>query len=81
VGAKIGYECIAVDHRPGHGTPDLPDKLTIFEGEWAFCPTGSQTAHHEWKAIVGQELSDLIRQSSHSIVRTAESDTREGDRA
>jgi hypothetical protein len=81
VGAKIGYACVSLDHQPGRATPALPDKLTIVDGEWAFCPSGSETAHHEWKATGGQDLADLMRQASHSIVKPAENDVREGGRA
>lgn len=53
----IAYECVAADHQPGvlH-----PDKLTIHEGRWAFCPFDARADGHSWKATGGADMNSLL---------------------
>jgi len=56
----IAYECVAPDHQPSllH-----PDKLTIHEGHWAFCPFDARATGHQWQETGGGEFSDLLTRS------------------
>jgi hypothetical protein len=63
VGAKIGFECVAPDHRSGRAA-GAPDKLTIVNGEWAFCALSSRAEGHDWKSTGGEEYPALVRRVS-----------------
>ena len=67
VGAKIGFECVAPEHR-GKIADDQPDKLTIVNGEWAYCPRSARAEGHEWKTTGGEEYASVMRRTSHSVV-------------
>lgn len=59
MGAKlIAYECVAAEHRP---TTQHPDKLTVHQSEWAFCPFDARAKGHEWKATGGVPFESLAR--------------------
>ena len=66
--AKIGYECVAPDHQLHQGS-DTPDKLTIWQGEWAFCARSIRADGHEWKATGGEDYPALIRRTKHVVVQ------------
>lgn len=52
----ITYECVAKGHEPSllH-----PDKLTIHEGEWAFCPFDARSDGHQWQKTGGENLESV----------------------
>ena len=52
----IAYACVAPDHQP---TLLHPDKLTVNEGEWAFCPFDARAADHRWQKTGGADLASL----------------------
>lgn len=59
MGAKlIAYECVAAGHQP---TALHPDKLTVHEREWAFCPFDARASDHDWRATGGVALDILTR--------------------
>ena len=76
MGAKIGFECIAPEHRL-KDDDDMPDKLTIVDGEWAYCPRSARAEGHEWKTTGGEDYASLTRRISHSIAH-ANSEARAG---
>jgi hypothetical protein len=63
--AKIGFECVAPEHRR-HAADDTPDTLTIVNGEWAFCLRGLRAEGHEWKSTGGEEYPALMRRIGHA---------------
>lgn len=66
MGAKlIAYECVSPDHRPSllH-----PDKLTIYEGAWAFCGFDSRAKGHTWRVTGGVDLESLTRRIGPSTL-------------
>lgn len=52
----VAYACVATAHRAGGGGPD---KLTVHEGEWAFCPFDAKADGHQWSRTRGTSLSAL----------------------
>lgn len=50
----VAYECRAPSHQVGDGGPD---KLTVHDGQWAFCPFDVKAGGHEWTATGGVPLS------------------------
>jgi hypothetical protein len=57
VETTVAYECQAPAHRSVEGGG--PDKLTVHEGAWAFCPYDSKAEGHEWKPTGGLTLTML----------------------
>ena len=50
----IQWYCSSAAHR---GAPDdVTDKLTIHDGEWAFCPLDARADEHDWRPTGGLEL-------------------------
>jgi hypothetical protein len=50
----IQWYCASPAHR---GKPDdVADRLTIHDGEWAFCPLDSRADEHDWRRTGGLEL-------------------------
>ena len=74
MGAKIGFECVSPEHRLKN-EQDMPDKLTIVNGEWAYCPRSARAEGHEWKTTGGEDYTAVMRRTSHSVVQ-AESEAR-----
>ena len=65
MGAKlIAFECAASSHRP---TLMHPDKLTIHEGAWAFCPFDARAEGHLWRSTGGADLETLLRHVGLSV--------------
>ena len=65
MGARlIAYECVAAGHQPSlvH-----PDKLTVHEGNWAFCCFDAFADGHQWKQTGGIELQELMRRAGLSV--------------
>ena len=60
-GKLIAYECVAPSHQPDH---DQPDKLTIHERRWAFCPFGALAHGHQWRETGGADLAAMLRKSA-----------------
>ena len=56
----VVYECMAPSHRIGEGGPD---KLTVHQRQWAFCPFDVKAEGHEWMATGGLSLS-MLRQGA-----------------
>ncbi|MDE3112023.1 MAG: hypothetical protein KGN00_11545 [Chloroflexota bacterium] len=52
----VAYECTAPAHQVGEGGPD---KLTIHDGQWAFCPFDAKAGGHEWRPTGGVPLAML----------------------
>ena len=59
----IAYECVADDHRP---TFLHPDKLTIHQGQWAFCAFDARATGHKWNETGGEELQHIM--TRHGLV-------------
>ena len=61
MGAKlIAFECTAPAHRPD---AERPDKLTIHEGHWAFCPLSATANGHVWSETGGADMNDLMQKA------------------
>jgi hypothetical protein len=60
----ITYACVAAGHQP---TANGADKLTIYEGCWAFCPFDAHAGDHTWKHTDGEAFEVLLRQSGLSV--------------
>ena len=56
----IAYRCVASDHPP---TLLHPDKLTIHDGEWAFCPFDARAGGHKWEVTGGEAVEVLMRRA------------------
>jgi hypothetical protein len=69
VETPVAYECAAPSHQVGEGGPD---KLTVHDGQWAFCPYGVKADGHEWRRTGGLPLSML---KHGAILRRTEPDT------
>lgn len=52
----VAYQCAAPSHQLGDGGPD---KLTVHDGKWAFCPYDAKADGHEWRSTGGLPLSIL----------------------
>lgn len=68
----IAYECVSPDHKPSvlH-----PDKLTIHDGEWAFCAFDARADGHHWRATGGAPLEALtVRAGLMSLPTVADSE-------
>jgi hypothetical protein len=61
VEATIAFTCAAPAHREGDGGPD---KLTIHDRRWAFCPFDALAGGHEWRPSEGLTLSMLQHSSA-----------------
>jgi hypothetical protein len=65
MGAKlIAFECTASAHQP---TLMYPDKLTIHDGAWAFCPFDARATGHLWRSTGGEDLETLLRHVGLSV--------------
>jgi hypothetical protein len=62
----VAFECHAPSHRVSEGGG--PDKLTVHEGKWAFCPYDAKADGHEWAPSGGMPLSML----RHAAMRPKE---------
>lgn len=63
----IRYECVA----PGHAAdPAFPDKLTVNNGGWAFCPFDAHADGHSWRETAGEDLPSIVRRYGLSAVPT-----------
>jgi DNA-binding winged helix-turn-helix (wHTH) protein len=71
MGAKIGFECVAPEHRRRQADDTL-DQLTIVNGEWAFCFRGLRAEGHQWKTTGGEEYPAFVRRVGHETVRSGE---------
>lgn len=69
----IVYECEAPEHQP---TVSRPDKLTVHEGEWAFCPFDARADGHRWKQTGGVDLESLNRRFGLSAMPGAKQEPR-----
>ena len=69
MGALIVFECVAAKHQTDVGSPD---KLTIYERQWAFCRAGVQAEGHEWKETGGLDLEALRHHRGQPLVKNAE---------
>ena len=56
----VGYVCRAKAHIDAsrNAGPSAGSPVTVYEGEWAYCPAGART-EHQWEAIEPVTLSDL----------------------
>jgi hypothetical protein len=52
----VAYECTTPSHQVGDGGPD---KLTVHDGKWAFCPFDAKAEGHVWGPNRGLPLSML----------------------
>lgn len=65
----IAYECVAPEHQP---SLTFPDKLTIHQGAWAFCPFDSRAEGHQWRETGGTVFGDLLRRAGIALAQEAE---------
>jgi hypothetical protein len=56
---SVAFACAAPTHQVGEGGPD---KLTIYQGQWAFCAYDARADGHQWGPTGGRSLS-MLRQS------------------
>ena len=64
----VEYECVAKDHE---ATLSRPNKLTVHDGRWAFCPFDSQAEGHVWRETGGADLDTLVRRDGVAISSNA----------
>lgn len=62
MGTSVAYECNAPSHRVSEGGG--PDKLTVHEGQWAFCGYDAKADGHQWRLTGGLPLSMLRHTAS-----------------
>jgi hypothetical protein len=62
VETAVAYECHAPSHRSGEGGG--PDKLTVHDGEWAFCAFDARADGHVWERSPGLTMSMIRRSAS-----------------
>jgi hypothetical protein len=60
VETTVTYRCTAPSHQSADGGPD---KLTVHDGKWAFCPYDAKAEGHEWAPSGGLSLS-LLRHAA-----------------
>ena len=53
----VKFVCVAKAHARGRSD----SALTIYEGAWAFCPSGADEEHHDWQPSAGLALTDALR--------------------
>jgi hypothetical protein len=53
---SIAFTCVAPAHKAGEGGPD---KLTVHEGQWAFCFFDARADGHQWGPTGGLTLTML----------------------
>jgi hypothetical protein len=53
---RVGFSCVAPAHQVGDGGPD---KLTVHEGQWAYCSFDARADAHEWRTTEGVTLTML----------------------
>lgn len=63
----IAYVCATPDHTP---SLQFPDKLTIHEGAWAFCPFDAHADGHTWRETAGENIDEISRRFGLSALRT-----------
>ena len=68
----IVYECESPDHQP---SVVHPDKLTVHEGEWAFCPFDARAEGHRWKTTGGVDLESVNRRFGLTAAPLASQET------
>jgi hypothetical protein len=56
VESAVAFQCAAPTHQAGEAGPD---KLTVHDGQWAFCPFDAKADGHDWKPTGGLTLSML----------------------
>lgn len=56
--SPVAYLCTAPSHQVGDGGPD---KLTVHDGQWAFCPFDARREGHVWTPTGGLPLFALKR--------------------
>ncbi|MDQ2912560.1 MAG: hypothetical protein M3T56_04810 [Chloroflexota bacterium] len=56
----VGYVCRAQVHVDAsrNATVAAGSPVTVYEGEWAYCPAGART-EHDWQAIEPVTLTNL----------------------
>lgn len=52
----IAFECVDPDHQQ---VGDHPDKLTVHEGGWAYCPFDALAERHTWRQTGGVDLEQI----------------------
>lgn len=52
----VGFSCAAPTHQNREGGPD---KLTVHEGQWAFCAFDARADGHDWRRTEGITLTSL----------------------
>lgn len=56
----IKYRCMRAAHqRAPEGR--ISDSLTVYKGEWAYCPFDTRAKDHDWRATTGIALGELRR--------------------
>ncbi len=69
----IRYECVAREHQP---TLTHLDKLTVHQGDWAFCPFDAHAEGHRWRDTGGSDLETVQRRFGLSPLPQAAEETR-----
>ena len=55
----VGYVCRAKAHVDArNASVPAGSPVTVYEGEWAYCPAGART-EHQWEAIEPVSLAEL----------------------
>ncbi len=77
-GARVGFICVAPAHLDNNGA--VVDHLTIYETDWAYCPSNVRIDGHDWKATGGVplgELEILVRGMRERATASGDSRTKE----
>lgn len=67
----VRFVCANRSHTDGRSDA----ALTIHEGAWAFCPSGSAAKDHQWQPSDGLPFSDAMRFTPRQPVPTAAPET------
>ncbi|MGH2377464.1 MAG: hypothetical protein ACRDGT_03235 [Candidatus Limnocylindria bacterium] len=57
---RVAFNCVAPAHQAGEGGPD---KLTVHEGQWAYCAFDARSDDHDWHPTEGLTLT-MLRSSA-----------------
>jgi hypothetical protein len=71
----IAYECVTPGHAP---SLQFPDKLTVHEGAWAFCPFDAHADGHTWRETGGENIDEISRRFGLSALRVTVADAPQG---
>ena len=65
----VRYYCVSPEHL--ERSDDLTDKLTVHDGQWAFCPLNTRLGGHDWRPRGSLSPAVLAARSGPAVRRAA----------